>query len=102
MKEAEFYLVKTALIALIGTQKMKKRLTENLLRLVRSVVAKFKSIKTIAHNGWGLTKFKKYQMKKIEKTFFKFCLSPCYLSVHFSFLCGGEKNNFKIYYSNAF
>ena len=32
-------------------------------------------------NGWGLTKFKKYQMKKIEKTFFKFCLSPCYVSV---------------------
>ncbi len=30
------------------------------------------------NNGRGLTKFKKYQMKKIKEAFFKFCLSPCY------------------------
>jgi len=49
------------------------------------------------HNGWGLTKFKKYQMKKIKKTFFKFCLSPCYPSVlFFSFFLGREKKKRKL------
>ena len=38
----------------------------------------------IAYNGWGLTKFKKYQMKKIKEAFFKFCLSPCYKLLFFS------------------
>ena len=52
-------------------------------------------LKNIAGNGWGLTKFKKYQMKKIKETFFKFCLSPCYVSVfNFNFLGGEKKNNF--------
>ena len=45
-------------------------------------------------NGWGLTKFKKYQIKKIKETFFKFCLSPCYVSVKFLIIifCEGILN----------
>jgi len=46
----------------------------------------------IEYNGWGLTKFKKYQMKKIKETFLKFCLSPCYtlISNFFFFFLGGK------------
>ena len=58
----------------------------------------------LSANGWGLTKFKKYQMKKIEKTFFKFCLSPCYTLLFFlNFFFGGVRwlFNFKtINYAN--